>query len=92
MKNNQKSVRLSDRAVKYIDNYRGGNFSERLENLVLDYEERQEQLVMTWQRLEAEIVQKRDEVQRIQERVQQLRTIDTRLKPLADAILTLLKI
>ena len=92
MKNNQKSVRLSDRAVKYIDSYRGGNFSERLENLVLDYEERQEQLVMTWQRLEAEITDKRAEVRRIQERVQQLRTIDARLKPLADAILTLLKI
>ena len=92
MKNIQKSVRLSDRVVKYIDNYRGGNFSERLENLVLDYEERQEQLSMTWQRLEAEILDKRAEVRRIQERVQQLRVIDTRLKPLADAILALLKI
>lgn len=39
MKNNQKCVRLSDRVTKYIEAYRGGNFSEKLENLVLDMEE-----------------------------------------------------
>ena len=38
MKNNQKCVRLSDRVLKYIDGYRGDNFSEKLENYVLDTE------------------------------------------------------
>ena len=39
-KTNQKCVRLSDKVTKYIEQYRGANFSEKLENLVLDMEER----------------------------------------------------
>ena len=53
MKSNQKCVRLSDRVLKYIDGYRGENFSQKLENYVLDVEERREQLTLDWERLNA---------------------------------------
>ena len=90
-KTNQKCVRLSDRVVKYIDNYRGYNFSEKLENLVLDMEERREELVQDWDRLQAQISDKHREMVVIQERVKKLRQVDARLGPLADSLLDLLK-
>ena len=92
MKTNQKSVRLSDQVVRYIDNYRGGNFSEKLENMVLDFEEKHDQMVLNWERLQAQINDKREEARRLQERVQQMHVVDARLKPFADAILALLQI
>ena len=61
-KTNQKCVRLSDRVAKYIEGYRGENFSQKLENYVLDTEERREQLVLDWERLSAEIRDKRQEL------------------------------
>lgn len=41
-KTNQKCVRLSDKVARYIEGYRGENFSQKLENYVLDTEERRE--------------------------------------------------
>ena len=55
MKNVQKCVRLSDRVTKYIDQYRGANFSEKLENLVLDMEEKRDMYVQDWERLQAQV-------------------------------------
>ena len=91
MKNNQKCVRLLDRVVKYIEAYRGSNFSEKLENFVLDTEERRDQMVLDWERLQAQVNDKHAEMKRIQERCRQLRTVDARLGPLVDAILALLR-
>ena len=90
-KRNQKCVRLSDRVTKYIENYRGDNFSEKLENLVLDMEERRQQLVQDWERLQAQISDKHHEMVRIQDRVKKLREVDRRLEPLAESLLDLLK-
>lgn len=89
---NQKCVRLSDRVTKYIESYRGANFSEKLENLVLDMEERREQLVQDWDRLQAQITDKHQEMVRIQDRVKKLREVDRRLGPLADSLLDLMKL
>ncbi len=91
MKNNQKCVRLSDRAVKYIEAYRGDNFSQKLENFVLDTEERREQLVQDWDRLQAQISDKRQEMTVFQDRVKKLREVDRRLGPLVDSVLDLLR-
>lgn len=91
MKNVQKSVRLSDRVVKYVEGYRGANFSEKLENLILDAEERHDDLVLDWNRLQAAINDKRDELRRIQSRVRKIREVDTRLAPLSDAVLQLIQ-
>lgn len=90
MKTNQKCVRLSDRVTKYIEGYRGENFSEKLENLVLDMEERREQMVLDWERLQAQINDKHVEMREVQERCKQLRTVEARLKPLVDALLDIL--
>ena len=90
-KRNQKCVRLSDRVTKYIEAYRGDNFSEKLENLVLDMEERREDLVQDWNRLQAQISDKHHELAVIQDRVKKLREVDRRLQPLADALIDLLR-
>lgn len=90
-KTNQKCVRLSDRVAKYIEAYRGDNFSEKLENLVLDMEERHEQLAQDWERLQAQISDKQHEMTVIQDRVKKLRTLDARLAPLVNSVLDLIK-
>lgn len=90
MKNNQKCVRLSDRCLKYIENYRGDNFSNKLENLILDYEEKHDAMVLDWEHLQAHINDKHAELVRIQQRCRQLLEVETRLKPLADALKALL--
>lgn len=89
---NQKCVRLSDRAVKYIEQYRGDSFSEKLENLVLDMEERREQLVQDWDRLQAQITDKHHEMRMVQDRVKKLREVDKRLQPFVDSLLDLMRL
>ena len=89
MKNNQKCVRLSDRVLKYIDGYRGDNFSEKLENYVLDTEERREQLVLDWNRLQAEIQDKRRDLDTLRSRIQKLSEVDRRFAALTAALLEL---
>lgn len=92
VKRNQKCVRLTDRVTKYIEQYRGDNFSEKLENLVLDMEERREQLVQEWNLLQAQISDKHHEMTVIQDRVKKLREVDRRLQPLVDSLLDLMKL
>ena len=92
VKRNQKCVRLTDRVTKYIEQYRGDNFSEKLENLVLDMEERREQLVQEWNLLQAQISDKHHEMTVIQDRVKKLREVDRRLQPLVDSLLDLMRL
>ena len=89
MKNNQKCVRISDRVLKYIDGYRGDNFSEKLENYVLDTEERREQLVLDWNRLQAEIQDKRRDLDTLRSRIRRLSEVDCRFAALTTALLEL---
>ena len=89
MKNNQKCVRLSDRVLKYIEGYRGDNFSEKLENYVLDTEERREQLVLDWNRLQAEIQDKRRDLDTLRSRIRKLSEVDRRFSALTTALLEL---
>lgn len=90
MKNNQKCVRLSDRVTKYIEAYRGDNFSEKLENLVLDMEEKHEQLELDWNMLQAQISYKHAEMRELQERVRRMSNLDVRLGPMLQELLALL--
>ena len=89
MKNNQKCVRLSDRVLKYIEGYRGDNFSEKLENYVLDTEERREQLVLDWNRLQAEIQDKSRDLDTLRSRIRKLSEVDRRFSALTTALLEL---
>lgn len=91
-KTNQKCVRLSDRVTKYIEQYRGANFSEKLENLVLDMEERRDELVQDWNQLQAQISDKHHEMVMIQDRVKKLREADRRLGPLVESLLDLMRL
>ena len=88
-KTNQKCVRLSDRVAKYIESYRGENFSQKLENYVLDTEERREQLVLDWERLSAEIQDKRQELGQLRSKLQKVSEIDRRFGALVTALLAL---
>lgn len=90
MKSNQKCVRLSDRVVKYIEAYRGDNFSQKLENYVLDTEERREQLVLEWNRLQAEIQDKRRELEILRGKFRKLSQVDQRFGSLVSALRELL--
>lgn len=89
MKNNQKCVRLSDQVVKYIESYRGNNFSEKLENYVLDTEERRDELVLDWERLQAAINDKRNDLQSLRSKFEKVSQVDQRFRPLVDALLQL---
>lgn len=88
-KTNQKCVRLSDRVAKYIEGYRGENFSQKLENYVLDTEERREQLVLDWERLSAEIRDKRQELGQLRSKLQKVSETDRRFDALVTALLAL---
>ena len=86
-----KSIRMSDRVSKIIEGYRGDNFSEKLENYVLDMDGRRDQLELDWHRLQAQITDKHAEMREVQERCRKLRTLEARLGPLVDAIVALLQ-
>lgn len=89
MKSNQKCVRLSDRVLKYIDGYRGENFSQKLENYVLDVEERREQLTLDWERLNAQIHDQRQELERLRSRIRRTAEVDRRFTALVSAVMEL---
>lgn len=55
-----KTVRLDDRVIKYIEAYRGDNFSDKLRNYVLEHEERRDQIVDDWNRLQAQVSDKHE--------------------------------
>ena len=69
----QKSIRLSDRVVNYIEQYRGDNFTEKFENYVLDTEERRELLVHDWNMLQAAVNDKHEELKRVQAQLRDVR-------------------
>lgn len=91
MATTQKTVRMDDRVIKYIEAYRGDTFSDKLRNYVLDHEERRDQIVEDWNRLQAQVNDKYDEMRTLQDRVRRMRVVDARLKPLSEALLELLQ-
>lgn len=90
VKRNQKCVRLSDRVLKYIEAYRGNNFSEKLENYILDTEERRDQMVMDWERLQAKILDQRRDLQQLHSRIQKTSQVDRRFSALVQDLLELM--
>ena len=89
MKSNQKCVRLSDRVLKYIDGYRGENFSQKLENYVLDVEERREQLTLDWEWLNAMTHAQRQEQEKIRSEIRRTAEVDRRFTALVSAVMEL---
>lgn len=91
-KSNQKCVRLSDRAVEVVEQYRGDNFSDKLENLLIDYEYKRDEMVRDWNMLQAHINDKHAEMVEVQDHVRRMRNVDVRFGPLVEALLDLMKI
>lgn len=90
MKSIQKSVRLTPRVYKIVDEYRGEGFNEKYCNMVLDFAERREQLVLDWNNLQAAIADKRQELQAIKQHVKSAYEVDRRFSALVSALAELL--
>lgn len=90
LKVNRKSIRLTDKVCRYIEGYRGENFNDKLENMVLDFEERSEDIKREWNMLQAAVSDKHKELRQLQEQVRKVRNIDVRFGPLVEALTQLL--
>ncbi len=86
----QKSVRMTPRVYKCVDEYRGDGFNEKLANLVSDYLERRDVMVADWNRLQAAVNDKNAELKAVQTRLRKTREVEARLAPLVTALLDLL--
>ncbi len=86
----QKSVRMTPRVYKCVDEYRGDGFNEKLANLVTDYLDRRDVLRSDWERLQAAVNDKHAELKAIQNRLRKIYEADARFKPLVTALLDLL--
>ena len=60
-KNNLKSIRLSDRVMNYIQNYRGDGFNEKFENIILDAMESEDRRIRDLERYDAQIQLKKQQ-------------------------------
>ena len=56
----------------------------------MEHEERRNQIVDDWNRLQAQVSDKHEEMKMLQDRVRRLREVDARLKPLVEAVLGLI--
>lgn len=88
----QRSVRMTPRVYKAVENYeRGEGFNEKFANMVSDFMDRREQLVADWNRLQAAVADKHQELKDVQARLRKVREIEARLTPLINAVLDLIK-
>lgn len=69
LKDIQKSVRLSPDIYSYIDSYRGGNFSEKLSNLVYDARKGEKKRKERFRELEGMIAAKERSYDEIRENI-----------------------
>ncbi len=90
IKSVQKSVRMTPRVYKCVDEYRGDGFNEKLANLVTDYLDRRDELRTDWERLQAAVNDKHAELMAVQTRLRKTREVEARLAPLVTALLDLL--
>ena len=67
----------------------GREFSQKLENYVLDVEERREQLTLDWERLNAQIHDQRQELERLRSRIRRTAEVDRRFAALVSAVMEL---
>ncbi len=91
VKSVQKSIRMTPRVYKCVDEYRRGEgFNEKLANLVTDYLEHRDELRADWERLQAAVNDKHAELKAVQDKLRKVREVDARLAPLVTALLDLL--
>lgn len=90
MKNNMKSVRLSDEVLSIVEGYRGNGFNEKFENICLDFMKGRAKMEKEQKLLQEHINDKRKEMTQVQERLRKVREIDQRTSVLVDNVLSLL--
>ena len=90
MRDQQKSIRMSQQVSRYIEQYRGDSFADKLENMVLDYEERKDQIVEDWNKAQAMCNDKRAELDRLRQQIKDYENVHCKLRPLLDALEELL--
>lgn len=90
MRDQQKSIRMSQQVSRYIEQYRGDSFADKLENMVLDYEERKDQIVEDWNKAQAMCNDKRAELDRLRQQIKDYENVHWKLRPLLDALEELL--
>lgn len=86
-----KSIRITPRVHKFIEDYRGEGFNEKLANLVNDYLNHRDELQADWERLNAAVNDKHQELKDIQARLRKIRLVEAELSPLISAVLDLIK-
>lgn len=72
MKNNLKSIRLSDKVMNYIVNYRGNGFNEKFENIILDAMESEDNRIKQLEVYDQYIDSKKQEYYRMCDRLRDL--------------------
>lgn len=77
---------------RYIEQYRGENFSQKLENLVLDTAENYEKMEQEKRLLQNHIDQKLDEMREVQNRLKALKSVEARFNPLINALVDLVDV
>lgn len=78
LKNNLKSVRLSDETLNLVQNYRGDGFNEKFSNLVYDAMEQRNAMIQEIDRLQALIDEKLTVYKRLCKQVDRMRGFGAR--------------
>lgn len=88
-KNNMKSIRLSDKVMNYIMNYRGEGFNEKFENIILDAMESEDDRIQSLEMYDKLIAQERkryydmrDQLLKLDHMVQACLRVNSRIRDL----------
>ncbi len=92
MKNNMKSVRMSDETLETVMSWRGEGFNEKFENLVCDFARGRDQMVHEAELLQVHIGEKRDEMRRVQQRLMKMRDLEPKTAALVNAVVALMEV
>lgn len=86
---NSKSIRISDKVLNYINNYRGNGFNEKFENIILDAMESEDKRIATLDMYDKEIAHKKqiyykmcDDLRQLEPMVQACVHVNSRIKEL----------
>ena len=69
---NSKSIRISDKVLNYINNYRGNGFNEKFENIILDAMESEDDRIKTLEMYDYQIEQKKQTYYKMCDKLRQL--------------------
>ncbi len=92
MKNNMKSVRMTNEVMAAVEGYKGNGFNEKFENLVNDFIHGREKMQREIELMYAQIADKRMEMRSVQQRCQRMREVEPRLTALVNSVVALMEV